>query len=437
MGMRVSIYLVTTLTVVTVTYAQRDPGVRTGQGAAGGPLPGLSTAERNFFLDGRERFQEIDSVSGTEPGAEGKGLGPRFNLNSCAGCHAQPDVGGSSPALNPQVALATQYGANNRIPDFITADGPVREARFRFTSSGTRDGGVQDLFVVSGRSDAAGCAIRQPDFAAAAARNNLSLRIPTPIFGAGLIQEIPDSTILANMRSNQGSKRALGISGHENRNGNDGSITRFGWKAQNKSLDIFSGEAYNVEQGVTNEVFPEERDETSGCALNGIPEDHMQYEETSASGVISDVIGFTVFGRFLAPPTPAPGTQSTQNGARFFSAAGCAFCHTPSLTTGLSSCSALNNQTANLYSDLLVHKMGQNLADEIVQGLAGRDEFRTAPLWGVGQRIFFLHDGRTKDLLAAIKAHASSGSEANAVIARFNSLSASQKQDILNFLRSL
>ena len=102
---------------------------------------------------------------------------------------------------------------------------------------------------------------------------------------------------------------------------------------------------------------------------------------------------------------------------------------------------ALDRQNVALYSDLLVHGMGSGLADQIAQGGAAGDEFRTAPLWGVGQRIFFLHDGRAGPqnggLLAAIQAHASQGSEANSVIASFRSLSESQKQDVLNFLRSL
>jgi CxxC motif-containing protein (DUF1111 family) len=116
---------------------------------------------------------------------------------------------------------------------------------------------------------------------------------------------------------------------------------------------------------------------------------------------------------------------------------GCALCHTPTLTTGNASSPALTNQRVNLFSDLLVHHMGTNLADGIAQGQAAPDEFRTAPLWGLGQRIFFLHDGRTTDLLEAIQAHSSTGSEANGVITNFNRLTNSQKQDILNFLRSL
>jgi CxxC motif-containing protein (DUF1111 family) len=112
-------------------------------------------------------------------------------------------------------------------------------------------------------------------------------------------------------------------------------------------------------------------------------------------------------------------------------------CHTPSLTTADSDLPGLANQPANLYSDLLVHNMGTGLADGVSQGNAGPDEFRTAPLWGLGQRLFLLHDGRTGDLRAAIQAHSSVHSEANAVISNYNQLTNKQQQDLLNFLRSL
>ena len=98
---------------------------------------------------------------------------------------------------------------------------------------------------------------------------------------------------------------------------------------------------------------------------------------------------------------------------------------------------ALSNQTVNLFSDLLVHHMGRSLADGITQGRAGPDEFRTAPLWGVGQRVFFLHDGRTSNLVEAIEAHRSKESEANKVIDHFKSLKPRERQDVINFLRSL
>src|SRR5207253_3798541 len=120
---------------------------------------------------------------------------------------------------------------------------------------------------------------------------------------------IRDSVILANKAANAPAKAALGISGHENREGNAGTITRFGWKAQNKSLPIFSGEAYNVEQGVTNELFQQERDETPGCLFNATPEDHTSFAPGPPQDVTADAIGFANFMRFLAPPTPSCGAS--------------------------------------------------------------------------------------------------------------------------------
>jgi CxxC motif-containing protein (DUF1111 family) len=112
-------------------------------------------------------------------------------------------------------------------------------------------------------------------------------------------------------------------------------------------------------------------------------------------------------------------------------------CHTPTLTTGSSSIAALSNVNANLYSDLLVHNMGSGLSDGISQGGASGDEFRTAPLWGVGQRLFFMHDGRSTNLVDAIKQHSSSGSEATQVVANFEALNQFDQEAVLIFLRSL
>jgi CxxC motif-containing protein (DUF1111 family) len=443
-----------------------DPGVRRAATDDGTPQPltGLGLSELNFFQDGMARFNFIEVVSGgSSLQGTGNGLGPRFNSNQCASCHVQPNVGGSSPAQNPLSAVASADGATNVMPWFNAANGPIREARF-VQSNGVKDGGVHNLFVVTGRADAGNCNIAQPSFLPAGnpitgqgGNPNIVFRIPTPIFGAGLIEAIPDSAILANLQANSATKAQAGVQGHANAilggntnlSANDGTITRFGWKAQNKSLLMFAGEAYNVEMGISNQLFPQERDETPSCrTYNTTPEDTDNIPQTitaNAASVLSDIEAFANFMRMLAPPKPAPATASTVNGSAEFSNVGCALCHTPSFTTGRAIASgssnspsaALSNQQVNLFSDLSVHHMGQSLADGITQGAAGPDEFRTAPLWGVGQRVYFMHDGRTKDLLAAIQAHDSQGSEANSVIQRFNSLSASQQQDVLNFLRSL
>jgi CxxC motif-containing protein (DUF1111 family) len=457
-----------------MAFAQTDPGVRSNTGVnAGQPLASV-TANPNdlaFFQTGLAQFDEQQTVTGDNPG-----LGPRFNLDGCGGCHSQPAPGGTSPAANifpniganPQsrvIANGVVSGATNTIPFFVLANGPVREARFPFffNANGTANtnnpnGGVEDLFTVSGRSDAGNCSLQQPSFNAANAANNLIFRIPTPVFGAGLMANIEDSTLLINQANQAGN--GVGISGTFNHNGNDGTISRFGWKAQNKSLMIFAGEAYNVEMGITNELFTQDRplpgEDGSGgtgglglpanclnLAQVGYPEDKTHSDGTNASTVTSDVGLFNVFMQFLDQPTPSTtspgGAASISRGRSLFSAVGCAICHTPTLRTQPSNLTAgLGSANANLFSDLEIHHMGSTLADNVSQGGAGGDQFRSAPLWGLGQRIFFLHDGRCSDLLCAIEAHESNGGEATIVESIFdNNLTPSQQQDVLNFLRSL
>ena len=454
-----------------------DPGVRGGAAGAGDPFPGLTATEGAFFEAAKDVFAETDAVP--------DGLGPRFNLDSCLGCHSQPASGGSAPVVNPQVAVATLAGARNTVPSFITADGPVREARFVRNPDGSPDGGVHGLFVITGRSDAPGCNIAQPNFAAELARNNVVFRIPTPTFGLGLVESTPDAALEAALAANAQQKRALGISGRFNHNGNDGTIARFGWKAQNKSLLLFAGEAYNVEIGVTNDLFPGEREGNPACQFNHThPESPTPLESeggaSPSAGFQSDIALFAAFMRLLAPPTPASatpaaaaaaspttpsstvvasassvlpaaaGTTSTaaasstsstsatvDRGRQVFANVGCAACHTRTQKSGGANVAALSNVTFEPYSDFAVHDMGDRLADGVSQGEANGREFRTAPLWGVGQRIFFLHDGRTKDLNEVIAQHASRGSEANQVVQNFNALSVNDRQAVLNFLRSL
>jgi CxxC motif-containing protein (DUF1111 family) len=430
----------------TAATGARDPGVRAGV-AAGAPLDGLTAQQLEYFRAGKADFEEADEVD--------EGMGPRMNLDSCGGCHAQPTVGGTSPAVNPQVAFASLDGATDVVPPFLSLNGPVREARFVRNPDGTADGGVHALFTINGRPGVdADCTLTQPNFAAQLANRNVIFRIPTPVFGDGLIEMISDASIMASRASNVAVKSALGIrgrpnfhlagrtiTGQTNNNGNDGTTARFGWKAQNKSLLIFSGEAYNVEMGITNELFQTERDENPACQYSTTPNSVTDTEALTPVGAMSSIEKFAFFMRFLAPPVPSTdtpgGTPSIAAGRILFSAVGCAHCHTPSLTTSSSTVAALSNKKVNLFSDLLLHDMGVGLADGVSQGEAGPREFRTAPLWGLGQRIFFLHDGRTSDLINAIRSHASSGSEANGVVSNVFGLSETQKQHLLNFLRSL
>jgi Di-haem oxidoreductase, putative peroxidase len=201
------------------------------------------------------------------------GLGARHNSDQCFSCHAQPTLGGSGGFLVPNPGQGTplrsenplfrlvplRFGKQNVVPSFEQQFGPIREVRFKFKPDGTRDGSVHQLWTVRGiKTDPTipGCAITQPDFAAELAKKNLSFRIPLQLFGLGLIDSIQDRQILARHAATASLRAALGIDGHPNRSGNDNTITRFGWKAQNKSITMFAAEAYNVEMGITNELFP-------------------------------------------------------------------------------------------------------------------------------------------------------------------------------------
>jgi CxxC motif-containing protein (DUF1111 family) len=493
----------------------QDPGVqsavRTGTFSNGVSIsPGTSLIDPSndpngftaFFEDGLFRFQEIEGVANNADG--NNGLGPRFNFNQCAGCHSQPAVGGSGPAVNPQFAgfgscasasdlsegpvngvvvtsgqslpTPAQKGTivcnnTNRVPSFITANGPTREARFPFffnnngsVNTSAPNGGVEDLFTVAGRPDGgSACDAAQPNFAHAGELGNIIFRIPTPVFGAGLVENLDESALLEEQQTNLNNR--LGIAGSFNRNGNDGTITKFGWKAQNKSMMIFAGEAYNVEMGITNLLFNNERplpEEELGQGLpkgcvnltgTGYPEDASNpapaapFVSTENAAVLDDVSAFGNFMRFLAPPPTgsvvvngaAVPAATIAAGETVFNSIGCATCHTasPGKTQVSNLAPALSGQSVPAFSDFEVHHMGSGLADNVSQGNAGGDQFRTAPLWGLGQRIFLNHDGRSNNLSSAILWHASNGSEANQVIDNFNNLSSTQQQELYDFLRSL
>ncbi len=464
---RISLAMVLALAVPFggTASAQTDPGVQITNRGTGGTLINPANDPNGFyplFQDGLTRFQAVESVSG----GTNTGLGPRFNSNSCSSCHGQPAFGGAGVANNPQFQFTSDGVApKDTTPSFITANGPTVEARFPFffDRNGRPDfshpnGGVENLFTVSGRSDAGSCSLPQPSFSQAQRTNNIIFRIPTPTFGAGLIENLDDSTLLANQAANNNNR--FGISGTFNRNGNDGTISRFGWKAQNKSLHIFAGEAYNVEMGISNELFTQDRplpgEDQQGFGLpsnclnlagSGYPEDRSNPNASPQAAVLDDVSAFANFMRFLAPPPPGGvilngqqvSQQSIANGASLFSSIGCATCHnaTPGTTQVSNFVPSLSNVQVPAFSDIEIHHMGGGLADNVSQGGAGGDQFRTAPLWGLGQRIFLLHDGRTTNLNAAIQAHQSNGSEATTVEENFDNLSPSQQQDLLNFLRSL
>jgi hypothetical protein len=474
-------------------FRAKDPGPRPNPSSAIPlPVPGLNENEAALFNESLLRVSELEGSCDTcaqqpqgvppidpDPNnpfsprglVNSAGMSPVFNAVQCFICHSQPLIGGSTPAHSPAETIAHRLGGTNTVPAFEDPDGPFREVRFKFNADGTRDGGVHSLFTLQGRSDTPGCRLEQPDFEQAVRDRNIAFRIPLQLFGLGLIESIQDSAIRANMNAHREAKQDLGISGHPNIVPNNGTISRFGWKAQNGSLTIFAGEAYNVEMGISNDAFPMGRSEDPNCNVVYEPFDIPRTEASFYNNPLKIMpawLMFAEFMRFVDAPHPAPLTASAQHGKELFNKTGCVFCHTASFqTAGTPSPTnereeigphsvALRGQTVNLYSDLLVHHMGATLADNIVQGNAGPDEFRTTPLWGLGQRLFFLHDGRTSDLNVAIQDHFSrrfseggdnpskdfrsysyEPSEANAVIERFNALTEAQKQAILDFLRSL
>ena len=510
---RLILLIVATCAASTPSFAQRDPGVRGGYANTAGalqqrgipiphppvisphPLTGarITPNELASFLEGVRRAGQLEStcencasvVDGTPVTGQGEldpsfpqfhtnsnGLGARHNADQCFGCHAQPTLGGSGgflvpnpgqsvpmPPENPMFRLFPfRFGKQNKVPSFEQQYGPIREVRFKYRPDGTRDGGVHQLWVTKGiyyDTTIPNCTLTQPDFEAEYARGNLAFRTPLQLTGLGLIESIQDREILARFAATAEQRRALGIEGHPNRSGNDGTINRFGWKAQNKSLAMFAGEAYNVEMGITSELFPTATEEDPHCQGHNKPEpndvtrmapdDSGNQAFSNPLHMMADWMQFQLMMRFTDGPKPDPTpSASAQLGRHVFNEVGCAMCHTPQMKTApVMQTAVLQNRPVLLYSDLMVHRMGARLADDIVQGSAGPDEFRTTPLWGVGQRMFFLHDGRTADLLEAINAHASQASnvypasEANTVVARFRELAAPMQQAVLDFLRSL
>ncbi|SEB41821.1 di-heme oxidoredictase family protein [Terriglobus roseus] len=475
-------------------FRARDPGPRPNpKSAIPNPVPNLNANEIALFTESLLRVSELEGTCDTcvqqpqgvlpldpDPSnpfspkklVNSAGMGPVFNADQCFTCHSQPAIGGSAQRKNAAFEVAGRMGANNTVPSFEERNGAFREVRFKFGKNGARDGGVHSLFTLAGRSDVpAACRVQQPDFDREMQERNLAFRIPLQLFGLGLIESIQDSTIRENMRADRDEKRSLGIEGRPNINPNTGTISRFGWKAQNASLTVFAGEAYNVEMGISNDLFPIARNEDPECNKAYEPFDVPRTDAVSYNNPLKIMpawLMFTEFMRFVDAPQPAPMTASASRGKQLFKEVGCAFCHTPSMQTpGTANPSgqwdevgahtvALRGQTVNLYSDLLVHHMGATLADNIVQGNAGPDEFRTTPLWGLGQRIYFLHDGRTSDLMTAIQDHFSfpgfdggdnpakdrdsakyGFSEANGTVSRFNRLPEVDKQSILEFLRAL
>src|SRR5258708_5419194 len=362
--------------------AQTDPGVRGGQQNTAGyleyrgiPIPHpplispnpttgatITANELASFNEGINRAGQLESTCDTcadvpdgspvvglgelDPifpqfHTNSNGLGARHNADQCFVCHAQPTLGGSGGFLVPNPGQGTpmlpenplfrqvplRFGKKNVVPVFEQQYGPIREVRFKFKPDGTLDGSVHQLWVVTGITTdptLTNCSLVQPDFASQLKAGNLSFRISLHMLGLGLIDSIQDREILARFNATASQRAALGIAGHPNRSGNAGTITRFGWKAQNKSLTMFAAEAYNVEMGITNELFPTATEEDPGCQGPEKPEPNdvtrTQNDDVGPPAnqsffnpihILADWMQFSLLMRSTAAPHPHPNPSPT------------------------------------------------------------------------------------------------------------------------------
>jgi CxxC motif-containing protein (DUF1111 family) len=363
--------------------------------ALGQALPGLTEEQLIAFVDGRESFREVETVA--------DGIGPIFNDVSCVACHNAGGVGGGS--------------------------------RRTVTRFGRTVNGVFDPLAALGGSllqeRAINLAVRE---VVPRQANVVAQRVSTPIFGAGLIEAIPDAEILLGTLRVKPAGIAGKVAVVEDVVSGEKKIGRFGWKAQQATILAFSGDAYLNEMGITNRFFPTENAPNGNTALLAQFDRVADLEDTvdPADGK-ADVDRLADFMRLLAPPARLAVTGNAVQGERLFATMDCASCHTPTMRTGKHEIVALSEKSVGLFSDLLLHDMGA-LGDGIAQGTAGVREMRTAPLWGLRLRPTYLHDGRAATVDAAIRAHEGEGAGART---NYNAASAADRAALLAFLNTL
>ena len=364
----------------------------------GEPLTGISSVDLEEFRLGLEDFLEVETSE--------EGLGPAFNGTSCAVCHNVPVVGGGG--IIAEIRAAGRDSSGRPVP--LSRDG---ETLFQLFSTPLH-----------------GCQVQLPAEAVIIAR-----RIPIPLFGIGLVEAIPDETILAG--ADPDDRDGDGISGRpsivRDIATGDRRVGRFGWKGQHATLLAFGADAYRNEMGITNDLFREELgvgltdEQYRRCDPFPDPEDRVD-PATRRRGIDN----FGSFMKFLAPVGRGEVGSLAVQGEQVFARVGCGSCHTPSLTTGPSREPAFDRQSVRLFSDLLLHDVGTG--DDIPQGTALPEDIRTPALWGLRFRRPLLHDGSAPTIEAAIIRHAG---EAELTRRRFEALSAAERQALIAFLRSL
>lgn len=365
---------------------------------SGAPLAGLTPIEFSEFRLGLEDFTEVETAE--------EGLGPAFNGTSCAVCHNVPAIGGGGVILEVRAGYRGDTGEH----------------------SGLNSSGDTLIHMLSTPSHA--CQPQIPDDV-----NVIARRAPIPLFGAGLVEAVPDDAISA--LEDPLDRNGDGVSGRaaivvDMATGRR-RVGRFGWKAQHATLLVFGADAYRNEMGITNDLFPlesafgVEASRMRSCDPIPDPED-IRDPRTGRRGIDN----FESFMRLLAPVGRAAVNDSTREGERIFNAVGCATCHVPVLETGVSSNPLFNRRRVELFSDLLLHDVGTG--DGIRQAAAEPNEIRTPALWGLRFRRPLLHDGSAATIGEAIERHAG-----EAALARrgYERLPADQRANLIAFLRAL
>jgi CxxC motif-containing protein (DUF1111 family) len=383
----------------TVAIAFQVPGQTQGSAALpGGALPGLTPREFSEFRLGLDDFSEVETAE--------EGLGPAFNGTSCAVCHNLPAIGGGGVILELRAGHRDNEGV----------------------ARGLNPAGDTLIHMLSTPSHS--CQPTIPDDVTVIAR-----RAPIPLFGAGLVEAIPDETLLA--LEDPSDRDRDGVSGRAaivtDLASGERRVGRFGWKAQHATLLAFGADAYRNEMGITNDLLPTEfafgisQEQMRFCDPFPDPEDRRD-PATRRRGIDN----FESFMKFLAPIARDRIDDTTRSGERVFAAIGCTTCHVPTLMTGASSNPLFHRKPVHLFSDLLLHDVG--IVDGIEQAAAAASEIRTPALWGLRLRRPLLHDGSAATIADAIQRHAG-----EAALARqgYQRLAPEDRELVLAFLRSL
>ena len=410
--------------------------------AYGTPAPNLSGADLALHLTGDLTFE---SVYVTPPNKVNGGLGPIFNNSSCISCHPKDGRAPFPTNLNARSGFFMRVS----LPGIADNGGPVPVPSFGLQIQNQAVFGVEPeaqfqvtySTIVEELADGTKVTLRKPHYSLVEsyipipANILLSPRIGSPVFGLGLLEAIPEEDILAQIDANDANQD--GIYGKANYVydviSKQTKLGRFGWKANTASLLEQCAAAFNNDMGITNYVFPYE---TGYGQTNG---DDGLKAGIEVSNALVDAVTF--YTQTLAVPASRfHDNQNVRNGARIFEEIDCAKCHIPKQKTGPSPIKALAYQTIYPYTDMLLHDMGEDLADGRPDFMATGREWKTRPLWGIGFQYLvnghtqFLHDGRAANLTEAILWH---GGEAQRAKDKFKQLSKKEREDLLAFLNSL